>query len=280
MKKITAILLMSAAALLIGSCSQGEKRISLRFKFEPGMKLQYEQTSKVREKVLEADSIIYEHAEEYKVDIEQEFVKFVDDTAAQVSEHAIWHFMRPSKEDSTKMEPYQTERTTFMTVLPNGKIVEVEFVDLKEQSRIKYIKNYYEQGLPVFPSGEKPVGYNWTQTTKVVLPNESMEASTTFLIKSLVRESGYDCALIEYEGNLVIPVEPAAKDSTMRSGLDKIKSKGHMYFAYKEGLVVLQKETWKVDGDRSRLKDGKMVNFKVDVENEAVYALKKIGISE
>ncbi len=223
---------------------------------------------------MEGDSTLYEHSETFTVDIEQEFLKFVNDTAAELSEHAVWHFMRRSKEDSTKMEPYESERTTIITTLPNGKITDARFADIKDQPKMRYIMNYYEQGLPVFPAGEKPVGYSWTQTTKVVLPDESMEASTTFLIKSLVREGGYDCAVIEYEGNLVIPIEPNPKDSTLRGGLDRIKSKGLMYFAYKEGIVVSQVESWVVDGDRTRLKDGKMVSFKVAVEYETEYALK------
>ena len=273
MKKSTAILSFIIAGLIIGSCVQSDKRISLRFKYEPGIHLYYEQISKRSYKVIDADTVSKHGVSSYRVDIEQEFIRFIDDTTAEISESSTWEFERPSKEDSTKMEKHTSNLKTRLQVLPTGKVIGVEFVDDTEKNRISYIKNYYEQGVPVFPTGEKPVGYVWTQTTKVVLPEETMEASTTYEIKSLVRQSGYDCALIEYNGNMAIPLEPSPEDTILIGGLDRIKIKGLMYFAYKEGIVVDQKETWVIDGDRTKLKDNEAVNYKVEMEYGVTYRL-------
>ena len=46
-----------------------------------------------------------------------------------------------------------------------------------------------------------------------------------------------------------------------------------MYFAYKEGIVIDQKETWNIDGDRTKLKDGKPTEFKVIIEYGVTYRL-------
>jgi hypothetical protein len=37
-----------------------------------------------------------------------------------------------------------------------------------------------ETGQPVFPTGELAQGYSWTQSTKVILPDGPIEASTTY----------------------------------------------------------------------------------------------------
>ena len=277
MHRITAILTIGLVCLLAGSCSQGEKKISLRFRYTPGMKLSYEQLSKRNGKVMERDSVVKLDTMSYHVAISQEVLRFIDDSTAEILEHDEFKFVRPSSKDSVgKPDTVSENQEVTLQMLANGKIVNFKFADNSNLSQISYIKNYYEQGLPIFPSGERAPGYNWTQTTKVVLPDESMEASTTFMIKSLVREGGYDCALIEYEGNMLIPVEPDPSDSTKRSGVDRIKTTGVLYFAYTEGFVVEQKENWKIDGDRTQLKGGKMVAYKIMTDYDVDYRLVKV----
>ncbi|MFQ5454202.1 MAG: hypothetical protein ACE5D6_08455 [Candidatus Zixiibacteriota bacterium] len=275
MSKITAILLSFILLFTLSSCSQGDKKITLRFKYEPGMHLTYEQISKRHSKVFESDSVIKDESTTYTVLIEQEVKRFVDDTTAEVFERDTWRYTKPNEKDSSQIDSVEYSQDLMLRVIPNGKVVHFEFVNKKDISRFTYIKNYYEQGLPVFPSGEKHPGYSWTQTTKVVLPDEIMEASTNYLIKSIVREAGYDCAVIEYDGTLLIPIEPNPDDSTRRQGIDRIHSKGMLYFAYKEGIVIKQREHWKIDGDRRKLKDDKIINYKIATIYDVDYILKK-----
>ncbi len=277
MRRTTAILTLGLVCLMAGSCTQGENKISLKFRFKPGMKLTYDQISKRNSNVVEHDSVTHRDTMSYHVGIEQEVLRFIDDSTAEILETDNFSYVKPGSKDSAGVPDSVSEKQQVtLQMLPNGKIVNFKFTDDSNMPRIAYIKNYYEQGIPIFPSGQRAPGYSWTQTTKVVLPDQSMEASTTFLIKSLVREGGYDCAVIQYDGNMLIPVEADPADTTKRSGVDNIKTSGVLYFAYTEGFVVEQKEHWKIDGDRSQLRKGKMVNFKVNTDYDVDYKLMKV----
>lgn len=274
MRKITALIVTIALiTMIVGSCMQGEQRIGLRFKYEPGLVLTYKQIANRSYQVIEADSIVKKDAIQYDIDVEMEFIRFVDDTTYEIAERGEWEYTVPSKEDSTKMETMTRTSETILRTLSNGKIVGADFEQKKNDNEIAYVTNYYEQGMPVFPSGEKPIGYSWTQTTKVVMPTETMEASTTYHLKSEVRHAGYDCAVIEYEGNMILPIEPNPEDSLPRSGLDRVKTNGIMYFAHKEGMIVEQKERWEIDGDRRKLKGDKATDFKVLVQYNTTFTL-------
>lgn len=264
MKKLAAILITIALiSVIIGSCMQGETRVSLRFKFEPGLLLKYKQTATRSYKVLEADTVVSKDAVKYDISAEFQFNRFVDDTTYEYLERGTWDYERPNKDDSTKVDTINYSSETVIRMLPNGKIVGAEFEEKKKDRDIAYVMSYYEQGMPVFPTGEKPIGYSWTQTTKVVMPEETTEASMTYTLKSEVRHAGYDCAVLEYVGNMILPIEANPDDSIPRSGIDRINLKGVMYFAHKEGMVVEQKESWEVDGDRRKIKDGKTIEYKV-----------------
>ncbi|MBU8932423.1 MAG: hypothetical protein KOO62_00300 [candidate division Zixibacteria bacterium] len=274
LRRLTAYLpLVLWVAILVAGCSQGEKQVMLRYKQEAGMVLNYEQEFKRSVKVIEADSIIKEHSSEYYATISQEITELFDDGSAALTEKDIWFYDAPSKEDSTVMEKREFSRELRLKVRPDGKVLDIEFPDEESKSTIAYIKNIYEQGMPVFPSGEISPGYHWTQTTKVLLPDGVMEASTTYRFKSLAREGGYDCAVIECSGNLVIPIQADPSDSLDRTGVDHIQTTGKVYFAYKEGLVVLQRERWVVDGDRTKIIEGKEVDYSVAIEVDTEFKL-------
>jgi hypothetical protein len=153
-------------------------------------------------------------------------------------------------------------------------VLDVRFPEDEDYTSVQYIKNYYEQGMPVFPARELAPGDSWTQTTKVVLPGEPMEASVSYKVTALVREAGYDCAVIECDGQLFIPIEPNPKDTVQRTGLDNIKSTGKLYFAYKEGMVVLQRERWVIDRHRKLILPDKTEEFREAVELDVDFALK------
>jgi len=254
------------------SCSHGDKKITLVFKFTPGLNLQYEQISKSSTKIFQADSLIKNYQTTYKVDITQE-IKSETDNIAEILETNTWHYEKLTTKDSTTADTVSYTREITFRVEPNGRIVDFKHGKDIKPSSASYMKNYQEQGMPVFPSGEHAPGYSWTQQTTVVLPDETMGASTTYEIKSLAREGGYDCAVIEYEGNLVIPIEINPDDSTHRKGIDRVKTSGIIYFAYKEGFVVLQRERWVLDGDREKIVEGKIEKTKIVSESDIDYTL-------
>jgi len=261
-------------ALLLAACSVGDKTIMLRFKYEPGTRLVYDQVSKRKVVLKEADSTIQDYSYTFNMIIEHEVRDIIQDSIAAVWEKDTWQYERPTEKDSTVIDTIVSERELLMDIYPNGRITNLRSATDESVEHLSYIKNFYEQGVPVFPSGELSPGFSWTQTTKVILPEETMEASTTFKIKSLAREGGYDCAIIESDGNLVIPVEPGSMDTLMISGLDRIHTTGLIYFAYREGMVVLQRERWVVDGTREEMKDGKKRTISVGSTTDVDFSLR------
>lgn len=266
------------AAMLVVGCSQGDKQVVLRYKPKVGMTLNYEQDFRRSVKVTEADSIVKDYSTDYRATIVQEITEKFEDGSVALIEYDTWFYEAPSEEDSTVREKREFSRELRMKIRPDGKVLEIEFPDEESKSAIAYIKNIYEQGMPVFPTEEISPGYSWTQTTKVLLPDGVMEASTTYRFRSLAREGGYDCAVVECNGNLVIPVEADPEDTLKRAGVDHIQTTGKLYFAYKEGMVVLQRERWVVDGDRVKVIDGKQVAYQVAIEVDTEFRLTKITV--
>ena len=274
MKSLAARGAVCLCAVLLTACSVGDKTIMLRFKYEPGQRYVYDQTSKRKVVLKEADSTTQDYSYTFDMVIEQEVRSMSADSVASIWEKDSWKYANPDDSDSTRVDTVRNERELLMDVYPNGRIANLRSANDQSVEHLSYIKNFYEQGIPVFPSGELSPGFSWTQTTKVILPDETMEASTTYKIKSLAREGGYDCAVIESQGNLVIPVEPGPTDTLLISGLDRIQTTGLIYFAYREGMVVLQRERWVVDGTREEMKKGKKHTTTVASVTDVDYSLR------
>ncbi len=242
---------LACFVLAMPGCEKGGKKINLRLKYKPGTELTYKQTARGSVKVYYNDSLTRDRFAEIEADLKQYVRRVLEDGTAEVVESKTYHLTSRNKQDSTITDTTGEDREIVLYVQPNGKIVDLELPGEESVSSLSYLKNYYEQGMPVFPDGDLPQGFSWTQTKTVILPNGPMEASTTYEIKSFAREHGYDCVVIGYDGNLVIPLEPyKQKDYELISGVDRIRASGNIYFAYKEGLIVLQRERWLLDGKR------------------------------
>lgn len=261
MKTFTTAMLFGLVCMLSVGCVQGDKKVTLRLKYQPGMKLAYDQTTKSSTRVTAGDSLIEESSHTYEVDIVFHVISMGDDGAAEVLDSSTWSYDVVSKEDSTKTETVNRSRVSTLFVLPNGRYTDLILSPDEKLSTVTWLKSYFEQGMPVFPDGELSPGYSWTQSTKVLLPEETMDASTTYTIKSLAREAGYDCAVIEYEGNMIIPVVETEIDSCTRQGYDEITLSGVTYFAYKEGIVIIERQNWRVEGYRQKTYQGKTDNY-------------------
>jgi hypothetical protein len=275
LKHFTAFIALGVTIVFIVSCAQSDKKVVLRYKFNPGTRLTYEQVSKSNAKIYESDSLIKEESKVFNMTVEQTVIRLLDDSTAEVVETAVWTSVKPKETDSAVVDTIEERRELVLQVQSNGKVKNVQLSTDESYTQISYIKNYYEQGLPVFPRDPVTPGYSWTQTTKVVLPKEPMEASMSYKVTSLVRQAGYDCAVIECNGNMVIPLEPDPKDTIQTSGLDRIKTNGVLYFAYKEGLVVLQREQWLIDRDRYKTHHGETKHQQGKIELDIDYALKE-----
>lgn len=273
MSRSTAIsitIIVMTAVLGLG-CSQGERKVRLRFNYQPGLELTYRQTSKKHVRLLVGDSLIDQYTTRATGTITQLVGKVSPDGSASVRELSIWetHPLNgwPAADgldnDSTEYE---------IAVRPDGKITDIKAVSGRDEEALDYIRNYYRQGGPVFPDGELSPGHTWTQKTIVMLSDDSLAATTTYRITALARESGYECAVIEYSGNMVIPAKTDSQGSSDSTEFDHITSSGLIYFAYNEGLVVLQREHWTVHGERPQLAGG--IPLRIAMDHSLDFCLK------
>ena len=267
----------------LSSCDEGTKKVFIRYKNVPGMITTFQQITRGLVKVEDRDSkrILQHEYMETTMDITNEVRRVLEDSTAEImnSDKHQWRVRNMLDKSTTDtVLSKQTEGTPILEYMkPNGRMIDMEFASDTAKGNLDYLKEYYKQGFPVFPDAEVGQGYSWTQTTTVVLPDGPMEASTTYTIKSFARERGYDCAVIEYDGTCIIPLPPKdAKKYSIVSGVDKITSKGHLYFAYTEGILVSVKERYVLSSDRvlkesltepeEGYKPGQLVNINVGLE--------------
>ncbi|MEW6049472.1 MAG: hypothetical protein AB1644_00155 [Candidatus Zixiibacteriota bacterium] len=275
MNKITAIVGISLLTAVLQSCGTGGEEISLRFKFEPGLKLVYDQTTRRSLTVTEADSVTKQSSATILLQIEQTVRRVLPDTSAEILERDSWDYTQVNEKDSTKLDTVRGSREMVVFVKPNGKVVDIDFTSEMDSSTASYIEDYFDQATPVFPSGELRPGQSWTQETSVFIDSVPTVASTCYIFTGVERQLGYRCAVITYDGNLVIPVKISPQDSTQRQGVDRIRATGTMYFAYQEGCVVMQVENWTVAGQREKLSEGASKSYRVDSQSETRFALKE-----
>jgi len=234
-------------------------------------------------RVIRNDSLISNEHVESETTIEQ-LVLSVDpaDSVARVAVTLSSPMVQRPAADSTAVDstaPPPKRVVQYIEFLrPNGQLVDIDFESERKTSQPAYIKQYYEQAFPVFPSQSVTVGHTWTQTTRVTLPEGPVDASTKYTVKSLVRERGYNCAVVEYAGLCVIPLEPSKPDTTMCShlvsGVDRINTDGVMYFAYEDGFVVHERERWRLTGDRVEVTQaGDTLRTKVEVDHDVDISL-------
>ncbi len=273
MKRVTACLILSLAALLAASCSQSDRPTILKFKFEPGLQLSYDQTSSSKIRVMEGDSVIRNSTEQVRASVTQSVARVLDDGTAQVEEVAKWTSVSSGTKDSNVADTTPQMRKASIYTAPNGKVVDVVFESNVDSSSAAYLRQFYAQNTVVFPDTPVSVGGSWTQKASVNVDGTQMEAATTYRVAGFSRDSGLDCIQISYDGMLIIPVLPMTGDSTQRRGVDRISVTGMLSFAPDPGFLVSVNEKWNINGDREKTVAGKIVKTKVNADMDMIYAL-------
>jgi len=262
MSRLRAVFVTACLALLVAlaltTCDQGTKKVKIRLKFKPGMNLAYQQVTRGLIQVADParQSTLSKEYVETTMDINQLVRRVLEDSAAEVITSQKWqrrvrNLLDQTTTDTVREDP-EEGKSLIEYVKPNGRMVGIECVSDTAKGDLEYLKEYYEQGSAVFPDAEVGQGYSWTQTSTVVLPDGPVEASTTYTVKSFARERGYDCVVVEYDGVMILPLPlHTGEKYDVISGVDNITSKGHLYFAYKEGIMVLFRERWVLHSDRT-----------------------------
>ena len=240
-------------------CTGDPKQVKLEFKYMPGMILNLSQETYKTVQIYNEDSVFTEKTDDLLYEIEVTIDSIKSDSIYCISEVITSTIHR--NDNMEKPDSCDIDYSIQYDFMSNGKISNVTSATAKNSD---YLNDFYEQNSPVFPEELVAPGYTWTQTGNIILQDSSIATSTTgFKVVSYVRESGYDCLVIEYAGDLVIPIFPNPSDSTNLSGIDRIKSKGVLYFAYNEGLIILSRDNWHINGDRQILEDNKIVNYSI-----------------
>jgi hypothetical protein len=267
---------LAFTAALQTSCTDQKKSVRLRFKFEPGEVSVHQMDSKRMWKVMEKDSVVREGTTEVTASYTEEVIRVLEDSTAEVLQTDDWTAIERMTNDTTPPDTSAGSRSVTLYVKPNGQIVDFELPPDEDVMSEQYLRTFYEQAATRLPGGLVTQGETWTHTTQVVIDTEPVTATTTYTLKSFARDRGYDCVVIEYDGNLVIPVQPKESDSVKYVGLDKIQVNGMMYFAYREGLIISARERWLMDRRRGKPVDGKIKEMVYEIEMDVDYQLDKL----
>jgi hypothetical protein len=273
--------LAGLACLIIGltlGCGPSVPTYSLTYKYNPGMVFNYIQLSKGTVEAREGDSVTNSRLNSVTTNIEFTVRRVVDDTTWEIAQKMSSHFRSESRLDSSVTDTTESAPDLTMYVSPSGRIVDCEFAttDKNSPNNTAYMKEYFRQGTPVFPSQPVPIGYTWTQKYDVKVNGSHDTISTIYTVKGVEKRQDYECVVIGYAGSMIIPFEVDPADSLKRHGVDRIKNDGIVYQAVKEGITVGQTEKWTMDGDRFKLRNGNEIPYKVRVEYEVAYDLKSI----
>ncbi|UCC44475.1 MAG: hypothetical protein JSU65_00670, partial [Candidatus Zixiibacteriota bacterium] len=218
MKKTVVLFCLGAIILLALSCDPGSKRVLLRFKHAEGHHLAYSQIMKGSVAIVTGDSVTEDYSTDLSMTVHHLVTRVVDDTVGVV---ALWCFGQEKMYDnldSTTTDTTFVIDTLTLYITPTGRVTEVEMSEGHSRELADYYRDTYDQWKPTFPEQEISQGYQWTQSFKIQLDDEVVDASTTYKLKAFAREQGYDCAVIEYSGNLVVPRRPSPKDSLTYAG--------------------------------------------------------------
>lgn len=263
--------------LCMGPSCKRTDTYPLQFKYAPGMTFTYEQVSQGTVIAKEKDSVFNSRYNKIISKIEFAVRRVVDDTTWEIAQKMSSHFRTENKLDSSATDTTTSSPEMTMYVAPSGRIVDFEYgtTGSNAMDNMAYMKEYFRQGTPVFPSVPVPIGYSWTQSYTVTVSNTPTQVSTTYTVKGVEKRLSYDCVLVGYKGEMVIPFEADSADSLKRHGVDHIMNDGVMYQAYKEGLTVSQVETWTMNGDRLKTRKDEEVPYTVRVDYQVDYELKE-----
>ncbi|UCD95309.1 MAG: hypothetical protein JSU69_04465 [Candidatus Zixiibacteriota bacterium] len=272
------ILMLLTAGVLVNGCGEENKEVRLALKFSPDKIYHFAYENKSSAVARENGRFLYSNDITNKVRYTQEVVESIDSTRARI--HYTYTSIKENvlKEDSTRIDTTEETWSTDYVTASNGKIVEVLPLGDVSQESIDYFTKLFEQTSPMFPEEPVPVGYTWSHTVKVMLDEGATDASTTYKVKSLVREAGYDCAVIEYTGNMLVPYRQKCDESGTGyiTGSDRIEADGVVYFAYTEGIIIKEYENSTLLREGTLIRDEKKVSFTVDSKTSYTCRLTEI----
>lgn len=246
MKRISFICLIVISLLSINlfQCGTEKKEVLLKLKFNENQSIRYSGLSKSHNEYFENDSLISVENHELKHESVETVLKVIDEKSARLKLTTYHEKKIPDKNDTT--EVVVVNDSSMIEYIQDINAVNIDIIpyDTNSIESIEYYKKLYDQLAPRYPDEPVSVGYKWSNNIKVMLQNdETQDAVTTFTVKGIVREAGYDCVIIESKGNTIVPFQSEydckeGNGKILETRVDKRASQGIVYFAYKEGFIV------------------------------------------
>jgi hypothetical protein len=265
------------AGIILFSCGEQKKEVTLAYKFSPDKIYHFIYESETSTSVYEAETLSLSDENHLKVNYTQKTVEILSDSSARLQ----YDYKMTQKGEgprSARDKGNFTEWTSECIMDRNGRVVEFSPDSTVPQQTIDYYRQLFEQTSPMYPSRPVSEGYSWSHTVKVSIDNSLTDATTDYTVKSLVREGGYDCALIEYRGVMYVPLaeNPPDDENIEINAVDKIEVSGVAYFAYTEGIVIREDESTILTREGTQTKEGIKTEFKIDERRTFTSQLLKI----
>jgi hypothetical protein len=245
---------MGLTALIISglSCSSQPTTFKLRVKYDPvGTTAEYKMDSHRVGMVYKNDEMVEEFDVKVEGDILYTTQKVLPDGDCIVLEENVWSWDEPV-DDSGQVKRITKDYAYKYRISPLGKMTDMKMLGKPSKQWEDYVISFVEQGMPIFPEEAISAGYKWSQTAMVELPDQNtFEAITDYTIKGTAQKNGYNCAIIEYKGNLAIPLFPEADDTLSAFGVDHIELNGILFFAIDAGFGINSEERRRVISERS-----------------------------
>jgi hypothetical protein len=270
------ILFLMIAAFLSG-CGYGEKQVMLAYRFNSDKIYHFLYDGKTSSTMYENGALVYSGDRIHRIEYSQQVLEIVDSTSGRL----LYTYNLMNNDQAVGTAAYRTGSDTWQTEFlmeSNGKIIEFSSGENSSENSLDYYRNLFEQASPMYPDGPVTVGYIWHHTVKVITDRGATDASTTYKVKSLVREAGYDCAVIEYWGNMIIPIDSnlAGGTSRINSGSDKIEVEGTVYFAYTEGIIIREEGNSNLVRQGILIAGGESTEFRIEDRRSYTSMLKNI----
>ena len=266
------------AALLFAGCSDESGPVMIALKFRPGQLFISESVRNSDFRKYIEDSLI----ESYPC---TEYVQFTEktlDTLPGGKGLLQWTTemsrLQPDSLDSKVTDTVRWSMTINTVQHADGYNEFYSIADSSRLSLIDYYKRYLEQMSLILPDEPVGVGYEWDHTFKVILKNgEIKDASNHYKITGFEKKMGYDCAVIDRDAVLILPLQYVTQDSSATLiQLTHVKFKSRTYLAYKESAIVHEQSDFDEKTEGTWYEPGKISHFRTESKGTSVSKMTKL----
>lgn len=270
------ILLTTLGLLFLTGCTQKPAdEIMLRYSFVQGREKHYDHMIKTNFVVTENGQSSQPVFNDDTIQVMIKCDQIKNDTTAEFYEKVTNQNIIPNKDDSTKVDTVVNQIEIYFDIFRSGKITNIRLDSTYGPHDAETFRRTMEQTSVAFPDHPVTPGFEWKKVTKVYHEGKEWEAEMNSTFKAVVRESGYDCALIEVKGNSIVPVEVVKPDGTKMVSFDKITVTGYRYLAFKEGLIIRQFEHKITERDLMEIIKDDTSKYHINIDNQSTMLLKK-----